>query len=103
MLNNDGETIDTTSQKQSPGIFQFFFFVWRLNSVKFRIEFGSFLFQKLQNIPKSFRAFFDFKSLILATYDITDDDIEKMSNTATDSVQVPSAGDEFTKEKVKDK
>ncbi|EFO20001.1 Sel1l protein [Loa loa] len=53
LLNNEGETMDTMSQKQSP-----------------------------------------------ATYDITNDDIEKMSNAAVEVSAVPSAGDEFTKEKV---
>uniref|UniRef100_A0A1I8EH73 Uncharacterized protein n=3 Tax=Wuchereria bancrofti TaxID=6293 RepID=A0A1I8EH73_WUCBA len=53
LLNNDGETMDTMSQKQSP-----------------------------------------------ATYDITNDDIERMSNAAIEVSTVPSAGDEFTKEKM---
>ncbi|MCP9259261.1 Protein sel-1 protein [Dirofilaria immitis] len=35
-----------------------------------------------------------------ATYDITNDDIERMSNIAVEVSTVPSIGDEFTKEKV---
>ncbi|VDO60023.1 unnamed protein product [Onchocerca flexuosa] len=53
LLNDEGEVMDTMSQKQSP-----------------------------------------------ATYDITNDDIERMSNTASEVSTMPSAGDEFTIEKV---
>lgn len=38
--------------------------------------------------------------LFLATYDITNDDIERMSNAAVEVSTMPSAGDEFTKEKM---
>ncbi|KAL4002881.1 Sel1 repeat family protein [Acanthocheilonema viteae] len=53
LLNNEGETMDAVSQKQSP-----------------------------------------------ATYDITNDDIERMSNAALEVSTVSSVGDEFTKEKM---
>lgn len=44
--------------------------------------------------------FFIFMIHILATYDITNDDIERMSNAAAEVSAVSSVGDEFTKEKV---
>lgn len=46
------------------------------------------------------KRFLYLKFLFLATYDITNDDIERMSNTASEVSTVPSAGDEFTIEKV---